>query len=106
MPAEAGSGQCGVLRCWRCLAAVSSPHYGNGGLGQAATEQNPKFYFQRLKRRWCSPVRVKGGGKGEILNFTHVSVLQKQNESFTVTKAKMFTFSMKFLLKPFFFFLS
>lgn len=31
---------------------------------------------------------MKGEGKGEILNFTDVSVLQKQSECFKVTKEK------------------
>lgn len=40
---------------------------------------------------------MKGEGKGEILNFTDVSVLQKQSECFKVTKEKKFTFFLKFV---------
>lgn len=72
-----------------------------GDLCHAAAEQNPDFYFQRLKRRWCSIVRMKGEGKGEILNFTDVSVLQKQSECFKVTKEKKSLLSFWNLLKAF-----
>jgi len=42
---------------------------------------NPRIFVSKVEEKKVFNRRVKGGGKGEILNFTHISFLQSKVKS-------------------------